>query len=301
MTEPTGEWTLHPIAEREIVEERRRLTRGRRVGWALAAVSLGLCPLTCVSVLPYEMGWLVVVAALVLGVEAIRRTSANADLARAKRREIRDAYAAVEGWAVEMTVFQGAAATGIDRGAVWFEDGRLYFVGERTSFGLAPSQAAGDLRQEWPLAGLRCATTLRLRARTAAGPVSVGFNVLPHDYTGAATGGRSEAEFVKAVKSWLADPAPPDGQLPPLAVGPDAPSALGLLTGAILNAGFWATVAAALLLLGWRTAWWAVPPVAAFAGCVLVLNSEIWAPRHRWRAWRDRRRLDRVARQNKPL
>lgn len=220
----------------------------------------------------------------------MRRSSRIAERGRKKRQEMREAYGAVEGWTVELTVFQGAAPTGRDRGVVWFEDGRMYFVGERTSFGLAPGQVAGGLRRNWSLAGLRCSITMNLHAHTAGGSVALGLDPLPADGYEPSP----DAHFASVLTKWTSEKGPPDGQLPPLALGPDAPSTRTLLVRAVASTAFWVVVATLLAFLGLFTAWWVVPPAAAFGGCLLILWSDLWAPRLRWLAWRDRRRLRRT-------
>lgn len=294
MSDESAEWTLHPIAEREIAAERRQVTGDRRVGWALAFAALGLCPLTCLGAVMEALSptalVVTLVAVVLLGAEKTRRSDRTARLARAKRRDLRDAYGAVAGWTVELTVFQGAVPTGRDRGVLWFEDDRLFFLGERTSFGLAAHQTERTLDEGWPLAGLRALHTLRLRHRTRAGRVALGLDFIPR-FEGTAESADA-AEFRKALAAWSDRAASAPGGLPPLAPGPDAPSQRALLVAAVASTTFWVAVALGLAVVAWRTAWWVAPPVAAFAGVILVLWSDVWAPRLRWRAWRDRRRLD---------
>jgi len=295
--EPIAEWTPHPIAERAISDERRQTVGNRRVGWALAVAALVLCPLSCIgasfSVVGSAFPYVAVVLLGALGVEKLRRGARTTELAHAKRQALRDEYAGINGWAVELTVFQGAAPTGRDRGMLWFEDGRLFFVGERTSFGLAPPQVEGGMREEWPLSGLRATSTLSLGRRTVAGAVSLGLDFIPSDLGPVPP---LEKAFRRALDDWLhpsKEGRSGEGQLPPLAIGPDAPTLRALLASAVASTVFWLFLAGGLILLAIKTAWWIVPPVVAFLGVILVLWSDIWAPRLRWLAWRDRRKLER--------
>jgi hypothetical protein len=96
---------------------------GRRFGllsgqaglWVAAGLVAGL--LVCMTVLPLRELWM-------------RR--------RFRRdREFSDRPPGVEEFAVEIVVKRRGKALGADRGVVWFDQGRLGFSGERTSFLLA--------------------------------------------------------------------------------------------------------------------------------------------------------------------
>lgn len=244
--------------------------------FALAGLSLGSIPL----VLHWE-----------------RRQAA----ARQADVELREGFGWGKGRFVSLIVRQGEAPTGEDRGMLWFEDGRLYFSGHRTSFGLVPSQVRGytTLRDEIPR--IRNAVTLVLDRDTPVGPTSLSFGLMLPP-TADATRRRSELRDdlgdwksgSMLVPKRFRDPSPTrddlddweDGQWPPSALGPGAASERALLVGAAAWTFLFPTVAAA------ASSFFCSPVgtlLAFVVACGLFGAATDCAPR--WRALRDRRRL----------
>jgi hypothetical protein len=295
VTKP-AEWLLNPIAERELAEERRHAQTTRRIGVALA-ITLSFLPVSCIGgVMGTLPPWLTLPIFLaLLGLVFIfsRRNVRTLRYEADRRIALREEFTHIEGWATDLTVLQGAAPTGYDRGVAWFEEDRLFFMGERTSMGLSASQIVGPVRQNWSIEGLRPALVLVLDAHSEGGRVSIGFDNVPLD-TGELGGLRATEAFHRALTHWVRDARPVEPGLPPLRPGPGAPSLRHLLNRALATTLFWVGVAGALTALGMTVAWFCIPPVAAFLGVILVNWNGIWVPRLRWRAWRDRRRLERA-------
>lgn len=201
-------------------------------------------------------------------------------------KEVRGEFEGDYGALVSLLIRQGDAPTGEDVGALWFEDGRLYFAGRRTSFGLVPGQArsVGPVRER--IRGLRNEVELILRRDTAAGPMVLSFAPLlpPH-----------ESRFVhrKALRtdltSWIDGWAEGSGQFPPAARGPGVMGDRRLLleTLAIVLP---LPVALALFVETVR------PAFAGFGSAfgLFVMFAIVPAGNLRLRALRDRRRLEKA-------
>jgi hypothetical protein len=298
--QPQAEWRLNPVTERAIAEERRSFLQRRWVLGALGTFSLGLCPLA-IFVRTYSLfgvtigEWpfvAVLLSMIALSHESVRRSTRYGQIRRRRKLAIRDEYGEIDGWQVDMTVFQGAAPTGHDRGMVWIEDGRLYFVGERTSFGLSPSQVsitgARSLSHEPALADIQ----LPLDRTTAGGNLSVGLQVVPTD-SGEFSAHNRQDQCRLAIKSWVKSGDSGEGQLPPLTIGPSMPGTLRLFWMAVTATAFWSGLTVIVLLIGLTASWWTVFPVLFTIGLIATLWWDVWSPRIRWLAWRDRRRFDR--------
>jgi hypothetical protein len=285
-----AEWSLHAVTEREIVEGGRRRARSRRQMWALCLAAFGVCPLSCFGLsTSYPLvGMVGLVLPGGLLVYALVRGGADADRFRNERIRLQEEHAAVGGWIVHLSILQGAAVTGRDEGVVWFEDDRLLFAGRRTSFALSADGATGGVHESWSLTG----SVVPLHAETVAGRVALAFEVLPWEGAAAPAGGGAPG-FVRALRGWLDVAAPAEGGLPPLAVGPGAPAVDRLLLAAVANTAFWAA-ALGLFALSVAAGWQAAIPVALVCAVLLLGWSDLWVPRHRWYAWRDRRRLERA-------
>ena len=285
-----AEWSLHPASERETAELAGRSRGWRRAAWGIGLVGFGLCPISLLGLLLAGAPWMLglVVSAGLLGY-LLLRSGREVERLRAERIRLQDEHAAVPGWIVDLTVLQGAAPTGRDRGVVWFEEGRLLFLGRRTSFALAAEAAEGKLWSGWATSG----STLPLRARSAAGRVALAFEFVPWDgpIHGDSLGSYA---FAQAVRSWLATEASIEGGLPPLAFGPDAPSSGSLLFAALGTTGFWILSAWGAVLIMVREGFFVMLPVTMIVGLTLLGFGDVWLPRHRWCAWRDRRRLEKA-------
>jgi hypothetical protein len=213
-----------------------------------------------------------------------------------RREAFRLEHESIAGWLVDLVVLQGAAPTGRDVGLVWFDDDRLYFVGSRTSFGLARGQVRNVSYDDWVTNDLQPPLTVILDAVTPAGRLGLGFDVLPqppNDFRASRTG----RALHESIRGWMAASQSEDGQLPPLSVGPEAPTRIALFRGAVQTTGVWVVIAALVLWTAAATFWWLAPVWAIVAMLVIIPWGGIWIPRVRWRAWRDRRRLDRSASQ----
>lgn len=295
-----AEWRLNPASERRLRDERRHSLRRRSAFQLLVVASLGGCAFTLINLdnenvstnvaLGIFFGWVALILA------SFFQSARAIEVGRRNWRALREEHGIVDGWAVEMTVLQGSTTTGSDHGVVWVEDGRLFFVGARTSFGLSADQVDSAVRARLASAKIQTTPRLDLWTETAAGKVAVGLRPLPT--TDGTNGLQDAAALGWAVRAWLAHNADRPGQLPPLGLGPDAPTPNYLLARAIGTTLLWVT--ASLLA------------VASVATCLLFIPTLlllVWlgradwagfgAPPERWRAWRDRRRLDAAVRQNR--
>ena len=275
-------WTLSPVVERETARFRRELQYQK---WDLfGAVSLCLCgggvailALTAaanVSVFLFALAFGPAIWGLVAIVRIAERQRRTARL-RADRllAPLREEFGDGVGTLVWLRMLQGDAPTGEDVGMLWIEDGRLLFAGRRTSFALGPSGVRGPCQMQAALAGLRYPIRLALGERTGAGPLALSLE--PIDV------GTDRLTF--EIDRWARTLGPP-GQLPPTAVGPDAPSPARLLVGAVYATVYWASVWTAGLLHGELF-------ILPFSAAILAPRMGASSPLVRWRAWRDRRRL----------
>lgn len=212
---------------------------------------------------------------------------------RVERRAYDHAAARTEfegdyGRLVSLIVRQGDAPTGEDVGLLWFEEGRLYFSGQRTSFGLVPSQARSVSAIREGVPGVRNAVDLVLRRDTVAGAMALSFEPLlpPHEssYVHRTSLRTDLAEWTGVVASGV-------GQFPPTTIGPGVVGDRRLLLDAL------ATTLPLSFLLS-TIFHYAYPPLAlpAFFLALTVTIGALPASNLRWRAWRDRRRLARTDR-----
>jgi len=294
--EPTAEWRLNPIAEREIQASRRFDRRRRANRWLLGLSGALVCPFACLggclSIGGAESSW---IAALVFGsvgllVVALARVSIDKGRQGERLDALRKEFGDVKGWLVEMSVRQGEALSGRDVGIVWFEDERLYFMGARTSFGLGRDDTQGRLASAHDVLEDRPHAVLPLQAKTLAGPVSVELVFL---HTVPEHGQRlaDDLEFKHALKIWFSEAMPERGQLPPLTLGPDLPSVSALRRRALAAVAIWPTLLVLALL--------ATPLVGTFVFVglgilvpLVALWSPVVSPRRCRRAIRDRQALD---------
>ena len=205
---------------------------------------------------------------------------------RERRYEaLREEFARVPGHVVTMIVRQGDAPTGSDEGVLWIEEGRLYFAGRRTSFGLVPSQSTGECHRRTRVKGIRNGVEIPLRVRTVAGTMKLSFDPILPEGGDAAEERRLQTELA----CWTKGRAEGEGQYPARALAPNVVSEGRLLLGALV-----ATVPIPLAVAlwvgsfvgrGWPLTIFAVG-LYVFAG--MVPGSNLW-----WRALRDRRRLRR--------
>ena len=184
-------------------------------------------------------------------------------------------------WLVDLIVLQGAAPTGVDRGMLWIENGRLFFVGALTSFGLQPCQAVGDCRSRRRIPGLREALTLSLSRRSGIGWMGVGFSPVMDP--------EEREEIEAAINVWSQGRKGIDGQYPPRTIGPSALPITGLATLAALNTLYWIGIAFYASRAGSHTEAF----VRLVLGTAVAWPLDLMYPLLRWRALLDRRKLER--------
>lgn len=295
-------WALRATTEFEIAEERRQIRRRKQIGWSFLLASLGLWPLSCLGAgslaldSPLRLAALLSISVLLFsaGLAAYGRQFRRVhDLSNARLGGLREEYADLRGWLVEITILQGAAPTGFDRGVIWFEEDRLLFVGERTSFALGSASVRRGPRDHWGTSGLLPTTTLPLRASSPAGGVSLGFTVHADDVPGKAHWGA--VGLLMALRGWSSAGGTEPGQGPPLAIGPGSPSSTALLWGALGVTALWSLIVAVLAAVAVAGEFGVAAVVTGFVVVASLAAPDLWTFRLRWRAWRDRRRLDREA------
>ena len=187
------------------------------------------------------------------------------------------------GMLVSLIVRQGDAPTGEDVGLLWFEEGRLYFSGRRTSFGLVSGQARTVSGVREGVRGIRNAVDLTLRRDTAAGTMALSFEPVlpPHE-------GRDvhRTALRAELAGWLGVVSGGEGQFPPTILGPGV-----VAQGRLLRDALAATLPIPVLLS--ILFHYTYPPLAltAFGLALFVIVGAVPASNLRWRAWRDRRRL----------
>ena len=279
-------WTAHPVSEREGLLAERRARGWRRMAWGLSLFALGLCPFSLFGVLELAEGWVFgFPLAFALLVYVLVRSVREVEKLRAERIRLQEEHAAVHGWIVDLAVTQGAALTGRDRGVVWFEEGRLLFLGRRTSFALAAEATESALQP----GGWRSEGALPLRARTAAGEVALTFEMMPWDNL---ADSRRDYEFAQALQGWQAAYAPVEGGLPPLAVGPGTPSPASLLGAALAMTAVWLLLGGGFVLMTLSLNLCLAFFLGIVGASLLTGLPDHWRAGHRWRAYRDRLRLE---------
>lgn len=288
-------WTASSVREREVAEEAREISRSVRkarlavllvvLSWPL---SCGLLGLSCL-LWPLSLGTIVGAAWFARTASVHRHAMHNAawlrDIATIDELGLRS------GWLVKLIVRQGDTPTGEDRGMLWIEDDRLYFSGARTSFGLTGDQVYGHCELGVPLPGLRHEVELLLRARGPAGRLAVSFSpVLQVRWQNSQT----SHDVCNAVDLWAKNSETVGGQLPPLDLGPSAPSRRRLFLNAALPLAYWtalATVAGILAL----TRHLVLSLVVLLVGLVIAtFSSVVWVVKPRVQAYLGRRRLPEV-------
>lgn len=291
MVERVATWQIVPHEERRVVAERRRWRHRRQAltGWVLALLVLG--PLVALGAingaLSFPVVSLFIVSFVAFGLFAHRRSRWAINEGADYRRALAKEHGAVDGWTVEITIFQGAAPTGYDHGVVWVQDGQLFFVGARTSFGLFASEVTPNAKARFAAEREADSLELPLCASTPAGSVTLDLRPLAQDRAGVARLGW-------AVRAWLAQGTKGHGQLPPLALGPESPTPSDLLSQAVGVSMLWAVGLPFVLGLAALCAatWWSIPIVVPLLIWVLCfLWRSFGTPASHWRSWRDRRRL----------
>ena len=220
-----------------------------------------------------------------------RREDDRRGAAREEVLALREAFGAGPVWTVDLLIRQGDAPTGRDQGLLWVEGGRIVYAGLRTSFALMPSQLAGPVHHEAAVSGIRLRLNLRLRRETPAGGLSLSFWPLSE---GQRRRENDAADLRFALNTVLEDHVETpfaEGQWPPVALGCDAPPARVLLRGAVGRVLAWVAFSAvAGLVIAGLNVW------AGLGFFLLIAVGSNWAfgfeNRPRWKAWRDRKRLD---------
>ncbi len=191
-----------------------------------------------------------------------------------------------DGHLVSLIVRQGDAPTGEDRGVLWYENGRLYFAGRRTSFGLVPDQARGFATLEEPATGVRHRLNLVLHRESATGPMSLSFAPFVPSLSNPDV---AVGALRMDLDRWKNGRAYGEGQWPPATLGPCVVSERKLLARALATSLLGPIFPAGILLIV------AAPLVSlvAFALGTIVFSL---APGNAlvWRAWWARRRLRRL-------
>lgn len=205
---------------------------------------------------------------------------------------LRAGYQPRTGILVDLIVRQGAAPTGVDRGMLWVEQGRLYFVGHYTSFGLTQSQVEKQFLNEPNIFSLSYPTTLELNAKTPVGPLSVCFE--PIDPSSGSFTADRRSELRQTLNRWLGAKSDCEGQVPPLTLGPGQP----FIPGAIVGLS-WPIVAVALGI-SWLTSSSILSTILIVSATILPCSPGPFRDAYllRWRAVRDLHRLRVLARHN---
>ncbi len=282
-----ADWTPSPHAERETDSLRRRSRlEGRLSVWiagvtSVTAVASGCMVADLVGRGKFiDAGNAAVVFLISAGLTFWLAARDNDLLVRvaAPDRAKREEFGSGSGWIVDLMVLQGDAPTGADRGMLWIEGGRLLFSGDRTSFALSADQVAASCRSVLAISGLRHPMRVPLQHRTPAGQLALSLQT-----------GENSAEVRWAIDGWAASGST-DGQFPPLRIGPGVAPTSRLLLGAVLASAFCvaaATFVGASFLVGMGEGLFSVFLMMFLGGILRLLPLAT-----RWRAWRDRRRLE---------
>ena len=239
-----------------------------------------------------EGGVLLAIAGLSLGLiplayrwERIQAAAGEAD------EETRDALGH-DGRFVSLIVRQGDAPTGEDRGMVWFEDGRLFFSGRRTSFGLVPSQTQGFVKFEGRLTGVRNEVNLVLTLESPAGPMVLSFGSPTAHSAAPGFAPRGLKADIDRWRDKTYARGEGSGQWPPTSVGPCVVTERRLMVRVFKRALLPPLLPAYYVLHVLMMASPFVAGVGYVAGVLAILLSPTGLLLER--AWRDRRRLRRA-------
>ncbi len=285
-------WSLSPHIESEALRESRAMIKARRQSrFALAFLILSF-PIALVlffmSLIFMPIGIAMIFFAIRFGMNSkeVALEASEADLVHEFR--MAEGSSPRTGWLVNLLVHQGDAPMGSDRGMLWLEDERLYFVGRRTSFGLTADQVSGLVTFDPATPGVRNDLELRLAYDTIAGPLGISVSpIVP----GGKVDTSAYSDVIDRVNRWIGRGSATGGQLPPLESGPDAPSLAALSIHAVLSTAYWAILSLlfpVFLLLQQPI----LAVVLAFLGLLLgCVWTPLWSPWLRLRAWQDRRRL----------
>ena len=226
----------------------------------------------------------------------------------AAEEDVRTEFGEDGGWVVSLSIRQGDAVTGVDSGLLWFEDGKLYFAGRYTSFGLLPGQVVGKpCFRDRPF-GTRNTIEFDLDRVSTAGRTRLSLRLLlpPRQVDREEDGGRAfgamfpwerneHVDFahrcaLKAeLDAWAVQKREGRGQYPPATLGPGIVSErrLFLEASSITLAG-----AAIVTLFGNLISSADARSLTLFGAYLFV--AVVPASNLRWRALRDRRRLRRA-------
>ena len=234
--------------------------------------------------------------ALALLVGGVGLASRRNDDRRLEEREralaLREEFGLGPVWTVDLMVRQGAAPTGRDQGVMWIEGGRVMYSGRRTSFALAPAQAAGEVRHDSPPSALGFRLGLQLARETPVGPLSLSFWPIAD---GARRQSDDAADLRYAVNhlfdtARVSKGAAPTGQWPPVEIGPGAPAPRELRRAALMRQGVGTLVAAWLGGCVALESPWIGLAVFLAAGTAINLALRSTNAPH-WKAYRDARKL----------
>ncbi len=294
MSNVEAEWRPNPAWEREIIaasqamtyrKTSRRLFTGSAV-FMFAWCGFSIAEMDSVSVITFTSCLVCLASAIYASCLAAKRQA----IGRRRESALYEEYSSLSGWHVDLFVLQGDAPTGRDRGVIWFEEDRLYFVGDRTSFGISRGQVKAMLGEEWSVANLRPQFVLQLHADTPAGKAAVGMNMIRP--LGSTLPNPSSNSLSQALRGWIRSTGGDDGQLPPLTLGPEAPTRSRLLKSALGTTFLWSAMVPVLGFIGWIGGWVGLSISFAVGSLLMVSWGDHWFPRLRWRAWRHRKCLD---------
>lgn len=257
MSRENADWTLSPALETRTAASARALPYKKRAK-RLFFISVLALFFSCgfgFSDLDgaVEIAYSVAFFAFVAGIYYARDGRKREIVLRQRERELLVEYASLHGWLIDLFVLQGDTPTGRDRGVVWFEEDRLYFVGDRTSFGISRGQVAAMLSDEWRATELRPEFVLKLNADTPVGKAAIGIDmILP---MGSSVPFPSSKGLGQALRGWIRSSGGEEGQLPPLMLGPQIPSRGRLFVRAIGFTAIWVSVVLGAALAGFVAGW----------------------------------------------
>ena len=275
-----ADWTPSPLLEGEFALRRKRIKRHDRLAATIGGTTLGglmafgifYAALHLSGVYTLIVGISVIAAAFLAAHRIERRRQALFAASEEADRVLRMEFGEGQGWFVDLIVHRGAAPTGVDRGMLWVEDGRLVFAGHRTSFSLS-TDGVLDVKRQFPLKGVRHAIRIAL-------PDGQAVSFAP--FAKGTTNDLDETLYL-----WSTGVETFGGQLPPLGIGPGAPPPGRLMARALGATAFYA-------LLGWTVASVFAYGLSLYVFILFYYMGtawSLWHPLTYWRAWWARRRL----------
>jgi len=294
MSKEHADWTLSPALESRAKASAKAepyKKRSRRLFLLSIFALVGSCGFGLSELdLAVEVSLALAFYTFLAGIYFMRLGGKRELLLQQRDRELLVEYSSVRGWLVDLFVLQGNTPTGRDRGVLWFEEDRLYFVGDRTSFGVSRGQIAAMQADGFRVSDLRPEFVLELSVDTPLGKTGFGFDQILS--IGSNLSNSSSNDLAQVLRGWMRSTGNEEGQLPPFALGPGIPSLNLLFLRAVGNTIVWATLIITMAAAGFWLGWGAALVSIAIGVFPLTTWSDLWFPRLRWQAWRDRKRLD---------